>query len=107
MLEVLVQSLAQPLSDLEQCGTCIPNTVTRAGSWRSTDKLESCWNRLQAALGRAMEVPGVRQTAGQEAGFTLQEVPGTQVDVDAGVETRDEPVESSFLHTHPCKGKGS
>lgn len=44
---------------------------------------------------------------GQEAGFTLQEVPGTQVDVDAGVETRDEPVESSFLHTDPCKEKGN
>lgn len=48
-----------------------------------------------------------QEELGQEAGFTLQEVPGTQVDVDAGVETRDEPVESSFLHTDPCKEKGS
>lgn len=37
--------------------------------------------------------------------LTIQQVSGAQVDVDAGVEARDEAVESSFLHTLTLDGR--
>lgn len=37
--------------------------------------------------------------------LTIQQVSGAQVDVDAGMEARDEAVESSFLHTLTWNGR--